>query len=110
MAGHPDDRLHRPRLRAVADEALPAGPTARSTSCGWWSTADGDGAGVRPCVVGGQGSHQLAPMARANALAVLPDGDGVAAGGPVGPAVEPVSCRAVGEPGPVLLRRTPVAC
>jgi molybdopterin molybdotransferase len=29
---------------------------------------------------GGQGSHQLAAMAAADALAVLPDGDGVAAG------------------------------
>jgi molybdopterin molybdotransferase len=32
---------------------------------------------------GGQGSHQLAAMARANALAVLPDGDGVTLGGRV---------------------------
>ena len=29
---------------------------------------------------GGQGSHQLAAMARADGLVVLPDGDGVAAG------------------------------
>lgn len=33
--------------------------------------------------VGQQGSHHLAATAAANALAVLPDGDGVAAGGPV---------------------------
>ena len=33
--------------------------------------------------VGAQGSHQLAATALANALAVLPDGDGVAAGGDV---------------------------
>jgi molybdopterin biosynthesis enzyme len=32
---------------------------------------------------GGQGSHQLAGLAAANALAVLPDGDGVGAGGDV---------------------------
>jgi len=32
---------------------------------------------------GGQGSHQLSAMAAADALAVLPDGDGVADGGPV---------------------------
>jgi molybdopterin molybdotransferase len=32
---------------------------------------------------GGQGSHQLGAMAAANALAVLPDGDGVPAGGDV---------------------------
>jgi molybdopterin molybdotransferase len=30
---------------------------------------------------GGQGSHQLAAMASANALAIVPDGDGVAPGG-----------------------------
>jgi molybdopterin molybdotransferase len=30
---------------------------------------------------GGQGSHQLAAMAAANALAIVPDGDGVAPGG-----------------------------
>ena len=29
---------------------------------------------------GGQGSHHLTAMARADALAVLPDGDGVPAG------------------------------
>jgi len=32
---------------------------------------------------GSQGSHQLAATAAANALAVLPDGDGVAVGGTV---------------------------
>ena len=46
------------------------------------ATYGADGAvHVRPA--GGQGSHQLAAMAAANALAVLPDGDGVAAGGAV---------------------------
>jgi molybdopterin molybdotransferase len=40
---------------------------------------------------GGQGSHQLGAMARADALAVLPDGDGVAAG-------DPVEVILVGEP------------
>ena len=32
---------------------------------------------------GGQGSHQLAAMAAANALALVPDGSGIAAGDPV---------------------------
>ncbi|MND02083.1 hypothetical protein D3C83_213340 [compost metagenome] len=32
---------------------------------------------------GGQGSHQLTAMAAANALAVVPDGDGVPPGGQV---------------------------
>jgi molybdopterin biosynthesis enzyme len=43
---------------------------------------DGDGTlWVRPS--GGQGSHQLRAMAEANALAILPDGEGVDAGQPV---------------------------
>ena len=43
---------------------------------------DADGAlDVRSA--GGQGSHHLTAMAAADALAVLPDGDGVAAGDPV---------------------------
>jgi molybdopterin biosynthesis enzyme len=33
--------------------------------------------------VGGQGSHQLVAAAAATALAVVPDGDGIASGGPV---------------------------
>lgn len=32
---------------------------------------------------GGQGSHQLSAMAAANALAIVPDGDGIAVGDPV---------------------------
>ncbi len=44
------------------------------------SVADGR-AHVR--ATGGQGSHQLLAMATADALAVLPDGDGVDAGGEV---------------------------
>ena len=38
---------------------------------------------VHVASAGGQGSHQLGAMAAANALAVLPDGDGVDAGGDV---------------------------
>jgi len=33
--------------------------------------------------ISGQGSHMLAAMARSNALAVLPDGDGCQVGDPV---------------------------
>jgi len=80
-AGHPDDRLLRPRLVGVADE-----PLARR--------ADGKvhfvrvvarlvGGQLRVRSAGGQGSHQLSAMARANALAVLPDGAGVEAGAAV---------------------------
>jgi len=43
-----------------------------------------DGGRLHARAISGQGSHQLAAMASANALAVLPDGDGV----PVGDEVE----------------------
>jgi molybdenum cofactor synthesis domain-containing protein len=78
LAGHPGDRLSRPRLAAVA-----AGPLRRRS--------DGkvqfvrvevevhDGT-LQVRIAGGQGSHQLSAMARANGLAVLPDGPGVDAG------------------------------
>ena len=39
-----------------------------------------DGTHVLAAPVGAQGSHQLAATAAADGLAVLPDGDGVAAG------------------------------
>ena len=45
-------------------------------------TQRGDGA-WRVRSAGGQGSHQLLAMASANGLAILPDGDGVEAGGSV---------------------------
>jgi molybdopterin molybdotransferase len=76
LAGHAE--LLRPPIRMTAGEAL-----ARS--------ADGKTHFVRVTAVvedgryvvrsaGGQGSHQLAGLAAANALAVLPDGDGARAG------------------------------
>jgi molybdopterin molybdotransferase len=80
-AGHPDNRLERVRLRGLADEPLQR-------------RADGkvhfvrvrarlvDGI-VRVRSAGGQGSHQLSAMARANALAVVPEAPGVEAGEPV---------------------------
>jgi molybdenum cofactor synthesis domain-containing protein len=74
-AGYPDSRLQRPRLRAVADEPL----TRRSDGKVVFvrvvaRVIDGQ---LRVRSAGGQGSHQLSAMARANALAVLPDGPGV---------------------------------
>jgi len=80
MMGH--SSLHRPRVRAVADEAMPRRPDGKlhlvrvTASYG----AD-DRHHVRPS--GGQGSHQLLAMALANALALLPDGTGVEQGGNV---------------------------
>ncbi|HMG44575.1 MAG TPA: gephyrin-like molybdotransferase Glp [Acidimicrobiales bacterium] len=78
LAGHPDDRLSRPRLAGVAAEPL------RRRSDGKVqfvrveaSVHDGT---IQVRIAGGQGSHQLSAMARANGLAVLPDGPGVDAG------------------------------
>ena len=70
------------RVTAVADAPLPRrsdGKTHYARVAGEFSV---DGRyHVRP--IGGQGSHQLAATAAATALAVVPDGDGIAAGGSV---------------------------
>ncbi len=80
MMGHP--AVDRPRIRAVADEALSRRPDGKThllrVRTGWGP----DGRlHVRP--VAGQGSHQLAAAASAEALAVVADGDGVEAGSDV---------------------------
>lgn len=82
MAGHPEVRWHRPVTAAVAAEAL------RRRSDGKLHLArvagERDAAGVLHVrSAGGQGSHHLTAMARAHGLALLPDGDGLAAGDPV---------------------------
>jgi molybdopterin molybdotransferase len=81
IAGHPDERLHLPRLPAVADEPLRRVPDGKVTFVRVVATVDKGALHVRSS--GGQGSHQLGAMARADGLVVLPDGDGVAAGDPV---------------------------
>ena len=79
--GPPPRRPAEPRRRHRRRPAPPA-PTARSTSCASTATFADDGRyHVRP--VGAQGSHQLAATALADALVVLPDGDGVPAGADV---------------------------
>lgn len=76
MAGHA--QLDRPRVEAIADDALARRPDGKThfarVRCEYR-----DGA-YHASSAGGQGSHQLAAMAAADGLAVLPDGDGVAAG------------------------------
>jgi molybdenum cofactor synthesis domain-containing protein len=82
LAGHPDDRLHLPRWAAVAAEPLDRRPDGKTHFVR--VTVELDAGGVlRVRSSGGQGSHQLGSMARAGGLAVLPDGDGVAAGATV---------------------------
>jgi molybdopterin molybdotransferase len=77
-AGHPDERLARARLPAKTAEPL------RRRSDGKVHfvrvVAELVGGQVQIRLAGKQGSHQLTAMARANALAVLPDGEGVDAG------------------------------
>jgi len=82
LAGHPDDRLHLPRWAAVAAEPLARRPDGKTHFVRVTVELDAGGA-LRVRSSGGQGSHQLGSMARAGGLAVLPDGDGVAAGATV---------------------------
>jgi molybdopterin molybdotransferase len=77
MAGH--HRIERPRLRARATADLPRGRDGKVHFVLALVARSGDGAlEVGPAA--GQESHQLRAMADANALAVLPDGEGVKAG------------------------------
>lgn len=78
--GH--DRLDRPMVRAVADESLGRRADGKIHFARVTAGHGLDGR-VHVRSSGGQGSHQLGSMALANALAVLPDGDGVPAGGEV---------------------------
>ena len=69
-------------VRAVVDEALYRRPDGKIHFARVAATLEADGRyHVRSA--GGQGSHHLSAMANASALAVLPDGNGVAAGGSV---------------------------
>ena len=80
MMGHGD--LLRPLVRAVADEALVRRPDGKVHFQRVHARFEPDGR-LHARTVGAQGSHQLAASAGATGLAVLPDGDGVAAGGEV---------------------------
>jgi len=83
MGGH--RRLFRPEAEAVADEPLRRRPDGKLHLVRVIARRDGNGGGggwrVRPA--GGQGSHQLWAAANANALALVPDGEGVDAGASV---------------------------
>ena len=76
MIGHA--ALDRTRLTAVADEDLRRRPDGKIHFARVVATYVDGTYHVRS--TGGQGSHQLAATAAANALAVLRDGDGVGAG------------------------------
>lgn len=78
LAGHPQDRVVPPAVAAVAAVDLDRRPDGKVHYVRVAVEEGPDGRRVRPS--GGQGSHQLAAMADADALAVLPDGPGVPAG------------------------------
>ncbi|MGI8810606.1 MAG: molybdopterin molybdotransferase MoeA [Acidimicrobiales bacterium] len=80
MTGHQE--LFRPQVPAVADEALRRRPDGKLHLVRVVATTDDDGR-LHVRSSGGQGSHLLRAMALANALALLPDGNGVAEGGTV---------------------------
>jgi molybdenum cofactor synthesis domain-containing protein len=81
MAGHPDGRLVQATVPAIVDDtSLLRRPDGRVNYIRVAATVGADGRyHVRS--TGGQGSNLLWPMAVADALAVVPSGDGVPAGG-----------------------------
>jgi len=80
LAGHPEDRLDRPRVAVVAPDGLGRTPDGKVHFARVVVRVGDDGV-LEARSAGGQGSHQLSAMAAANGLAVLPDGDGVEPGG-----------------------------
>ena len=81
MMGHADPFRPSDRRRSPT-AGCAAGPTARSTSFASSPRSPTTG-GCTSRRSSAQGSHQLAATALANALAVVDDGDGIAAGGEV---------------------------
>ena len=82
MMGHRVESLDRLRIRAVADEAMPRRQDGK-LHLARVIAAPGDDGRFHVRSSGGQDSHMLRAMALANALALIPDGDGIAAGGEV---------------------------
>jgi molybdenum cofactor synthesis domain-containing protein len=80
MAAHP--RPHRRRVAAMAGADLHRRQDGKTHFVRVVVTGDRDGSLV-VVPTSGQGSHQLTGLAGADGLAVLPDGDGVPAGGRV---------------------------
>jgi len=78
MAGH--SRLYRPTLPATTTSRLAHGDDGKTHFVRMSGGPDDNGRWIVSSA-GGQGSHQLTAMARADALAVLPPGVSVEAGG-----------------------------
>lgn len=82
MMGHVGPARFRPRLTAVAEEDWRGGRDDRVSFYRASARIRPDGrVGLRGA--GGQGSHMLSALARANALAVVPPGASIATGGDV---------------------------
>jgi molybdopterin molybdotransferase len=79
MAGHTGSSLFRPAVQGVAGHDFPRRPDGR-LALDRVVASIGPGGRVEVRSAGGQGSHVLTAMARANALALVPDGPGVVAG------------------------------
>ena len=78
MMGH-STNLVRPSVRAVADQALRRKPDGKLHFMRVFGHFAADGR-LHVRDTGPQGSHQLAATAAANALAVVPDGNGIGVG------------------------------
>ncbi len=72
----------RPTVAAIADDGLARRPDGKTHFQRVFASFGDDGR-VHVRTVGAQGSHQLAATSLANAIAELPDGDGVLPGGTV---------------------------
>lgn len=82
LAGQPEDRLERPPVTAVAGAPFPRRVDGKVHYARVRLDRGDDGVLVARSA-GGQGSHQLAALAAADGLAVLPDGEGVPDGAPL---------------------------
>jgi len=80
MAGH--TQLERTKVEAVADQGLRRRPDGK-THYMRVSGSFGDDGRYHIVSVGAQGSHQLAATSLADAIAIVPDGDGISPGGSV---------------------------
>jgi len=80
LAGRSD--LHRPAVPAVAAEPFVRSPDGKVHFARVRAERDAGGV-LHVRSAGGQGSHHLTAMARAQGLAVLPDGDGIPRGAEV---------------------------
>jgi molybdenum cofactor synthesis domain-containing protein len=82
LMGFPPDRVRRRPVRGVAGEALRRRPDGKTHFVRVVASIGDDGR-YRVVSSGGQASNLLRAMALANALAIVPDGDGVEAGADV---------------------------